>query len=83
MKYIIPAVKTSVVRDTGPAKGKSRLLQQVRYAICRKHYSIRTEEAYDIRTMRKLLDYNDVHTSMIRTHVIDANIRSVISPADM
>ncbi len=38
---------------------------------------------YDIRTLQMLMGHNDVSTTMIYTHVIQANSGKVISPLDV
>jgi integrase len=75
-----------------------RLLDKVRDAVRRKHYSRQTEEAYgqgikrfvlysvergqDIRTARELLGHNSVETTMIYTRVMNKGGRGVTSPLD-
>ena len=58
-----------------------RLLEQVRGAIRRKHFSLRTEHTY-IRTVQELLGHKEVTTTMIYTHVLNKGARGVRSPLD-
>lgn len=39
-------------------------------------------DGYDIRTVQELLGHNDVKTTIINTHVLNAGGRAVRSPAD-
>jgi integrase len=66
-----------------------KLLDQVRAEIRKKHYSIRTEDAYCgwikqfIRTVQELLGHQDVTITMIYTHVVKKGGMGVKSLLDM
>ena len=71
-----------------PAPPKPKILDQLREALCARHYSRRTEyihlleSGYDIRTAQELLGHNDVRTTMIYTHVLNRGPTGVRSPVD-
>jgi hypothetical protein len=72
--------KNSSNESTGP-----RLLDRLRDAIRRRHYSRRTEEAYIHWTKRFIFfgfGHSDVSTTMIYTHVLNRGGKGVVSPLD-
>ena len=64
---------------------RPRLLDRLRDAIRRRHYSRRTEEAYIHWTKRFsffCFGHSGVSTTMIYTHVLNRGGKGVVSPLD-
>lgn len=61
------------------AFGKSRLsLHKLRHSFATNHY----KENSDIALLKRILDHSNIDTTMIYTHVFDAQIRNSINKAD-